>query len=189
MKSSQQDVRMAKAMSHPVRVEALRILNERVASPSEIAREIDLPIANVAYHVNALLRLGCVEEVETRAVRGALEHRYRAKRRPVAELADTASMPPSVRHSLAAAVYENAFADAHAALQSGAAEHRPDVHFIFTPMTLDEEAWRNVYGILDDARAAIEREQQSARARLQEGGEPIRSRLTIMHYQGADESA
>lgn len=77
------DTLMAKAMSHPLRVQALTILNERVASPSDIAAELGMPIGRVSYHVRALLDLGCIEEVETRPVRGALEHLYRAVRRPL----------------------------------------------------------------------------------------------------------
>ena len=51
------DQRIAKALSHPVRAHILQILNDRVASPNEIAEEIKEPLGNVSYHVRALLNL------------------------------------------------------------------------------------------------------------------------------------
>jgi DNA-binding transcriptional ArsR family regulator len=177
------DTRMAKAISHPVRARALQILNERVASPSDIARQIELPVANVSYHVNTLLRLGCIEEVETRHVRGAIEHLYRAVRRPLADMYDTASMPANVRHSFAGEIFAAAFADCREALEAGTVEERPDLVFTFTKMKLDPEGWANVHEILKAAYEAVDREQEAAHVRLEQGAELIPSRLTMLHYK------
>ncbi|HEU4658411.1 MAG TPA: helix-turn-helix domain-containing protein [Capillimicrobium sp.] len=183
------DTRMAKAMAHPVRAEALRILNERVASPSDIARELELPVANVSYHVNTLHRLGCIEEVEHRHVRGAIEHRYRAVRRPIVELADSASLPANVRHSLCGNVFAAAMADAHAGLEQGTVERRADLFWTFSKFELDEQAWAEAYDVLRDAYESIEMLQAQAKRRISEGAEPIPSRLTIFHYEAPAEAA
>jgi DNA-binding transcriptional ArsR family regulator len=71
------DQRLAAALRHPLRAECLTILNARIASPAEIARELDIPVGNISYHVRQLLELDCVELVETKQVRGATEHFYR----------------------------------------------------------------------------------------------------------------
>lgn len=76
------DRRLMKALGHPLRVRALEVLNERVASPSELARELGEPLGNVAYHVKILEENEAIELVRTAPVRGALEHFYRAKVRP-----------------------------------------------------------------------------------------------------------
>lgn len=60
---SEADKTLAKALSHPVRAAALTILNARVASPTEIATELELPLGNVSYHINELEKYGCVELV------------------------------------------------------------------------------------------------------------------------------
>ena len=65
-----------------MRVRALEVLNERVASPSELAKELGEPLGNVAYHVKILEENDAIELVRTAPVRGALEHFYRAKVRP-----------------------------------------------------------------------------------------------------------
>jgi DNA-binding transcriptional ArsR family regulator len=72
------DRRLIKALGHPVRVRALEILNARVASPSELAKELGEPLGNVAYHVKILEENDAIELVRTAPVRGALEHFYRA---------------------------------------------------------------------------------------------------------------
>lgn len=71
------DTRAAKALSHPVRMRILRVLQEREASPSDIARALDLPIVNVSHHVKVLRELAIIEQIAVRHVRGAVEHRYR----------------------------------------------------------------------------------------------------------------
>jgi DNA-binding transcriptional ArsR family regulator len=79
---SEQDLetRMAKALAHPLRAKVLNRLNEGVASPNEMSRELGEPLGNVSYHVKALLELGCIELVDTAQRRGAIEHYYRAVR-------------------------------------------------------------------------------------------------------------
>jgi len=65
-------------VSHPVRARALAVLNQRVASPSELAAEQDAIVSDVAYHVRVLRELGMIKLVSTRQVRGATQHFYRS---------------------------------------------------------------------------------------------------------------
>jgi DNA-binding transcriptional ArsR family regulator len=186
------DTQMAKAMSHPVRVQALAILNQRVASPSDIAAEIGLPIANVAYHVRALLQLGCIEEVETRPVRGALEHRYRAIRRAFMAPEEWATMPDSARHGIAGMIAEKAFSEVAKAMTAGVFEERTDGHMSYSPLLLDEEGWNELTemlaGVLDRA-LAMQAECAARIADGQSGGPEMRTRLTIMHFVGAQQTS
>lgn len=71
---------LLKAISHPVRARALAVLTQRVASPSELAAEQGVVVGDVAYHVRVLRKLGMIELVETRQVRGATQHFYRGTR-------------------------------------------------------------------------------------------------------------
>ncbi len=77
-KDAPPDQRLIKSLGHPVRTRALEILNERVASPSELAKELNEPLGNVAYHVKILEENNAIELVRTAPVRGALEHFYSA---------------------------------------------------------------------------------------------------------------
>lgn len=72
------DPRLAKALSNDIRARALDLLAEEAKSPKAIAAELGLDVRGVAYHVRVLRKLGCIELVETRPRRGAVEHVYRA---------------------------------------------------------------------------------------------------------------
>ena len=61
-----------------MRARALTVLNQRVASPSELAAEQEAPVGDVAYHVRVLRELGMIQLVSTRQVRGATQHFYRS---------------------------------------------------------------------------------------------------------------
>ena len=76
------DPRYVKAMSHPLRVRILAMLEERTASPNELAQVLDGSLGTVSYHVRTLHQLGLIELVRETRVRGAVEHHYRAKERP-----------------------------------------------------------------------------------------------------------
>ncbi len=51
---SKLDQRLIKALAHPLRVEILAILNERVASPNELAKGLGEGLSQVSYHVKVL---------------------------------------------------------------------------------------------------------------------------------------
>jgi DNA-binding transcriptional ArsR family regulator len=64
-------------MAHPVRIQILNILGERVASPNQMAEITGELLGTVAYHVRVLLKLDFIELAKTETRRGATEHFYR----------------------------------------------------------------------------------------------------------------
>jgi DNA-binding transcriptional ArsR family regulator len=72
--------RLARATAHPLRVSILEILGidgGRVLSPSDLSRELQIPLSNTNYHVTELAKGELIELVRERQVRGATEHFYR----------------------------------------------------------------------------------------------------------------
>src|SRR4051812_49558900 len=69
---------LLKAISHPLRHRLLGLLDDRTASPNELARELGLPLGRVSYHIRLLADLGGIELVRTEPRRGALERFYPA---------------------------------------------------------------------------------------------------------------
>jgi DNA-binding transcriptional ArsR family regulator len=76
------DPRIIKAVTHPLRIRILAALDERTATPSELARELGAPLGNVSYHVRQLAGLGLIKLVKRTPRRGAVEHHYKAVGRP-----------------------------------------------------------------------------------------------------------
>jgi DNA-binding transcriptional ArsR family regulator len=72
--------RLARATAHPLRVSILEILGidgGRVLSPSDLSRELQIPLSNTNYHVTELAKSNLIDLVRERQVRGATEHFYR----------------------------------------------------------------------------------------------------------------
>src|SRR4051794_21599199 len=91
------EARIAKALAHPLRARILQRLGERVASPGDLALELDQPLGVVSYHVRMLRDYECVELVRTEPRRGALQHFYRATARPALNGDDWRAPPPGPR--------------------------------------------------------------------------------------------
>jgi DNA-binding transcriptional ArsR family regulator len=163
------DQRLVRAIGHPLRLRLLTIFNERVASPSDLAAELGEPIGNVSYHTRILARLGCVELVRTKQVRGAVEHYYRAVVRPVFSDEDWAELPLSIRKSLAGAVLTEIAADTGASATEGGFD-RDEVHLSRSVLTLDRQGWQQLNEALQELYdQALEIQTQSA-ARLHSDG-------------------
>jgi DNA-binding transcriptional ArsR family regulator len=76
---------LARATAHPLRVSVLEILSMdggRTLSPSDLSRELQIPLSNTNYHVTELAKAGLIDLARQRQVRGATEHFYRI---PVSE--------------------------------------------------------------------------------------------------------
>lgn len=86
-----------KALSHPVRVEILELLNEREASPVEMKRSLGGTLNLINYHLKVLVDCGCVEVSRTEPVRGAVKHFYRAVPRSFFGHPDLREVPASIR--------------------------------------------------------------------------------------------
>ena len=94
------DESLLRAISHPLRHRLLGMLDGRVASPNQLARELGLPLGRVSYHIRLLSDLGAIELVRTEPRRGALEHFYRAVTTVWFSEGDWAKLPRSARRGI-----------------------------------------------------------------------------------------
>jgi DNA-binding transcriptional ArsR family regulator len=157
---------LVKALAHELRVEILGILNERMASPNELSKELDEGLSQVSYHVKVLKDYECIELVKTEPRRGAVEHYYRATSRAFLTDRDWHELPDSVRPGLSADLLELILGDAVRALEEGTFDAREDRHMSRTPLILDEEGWQEVVAILEQALLNVVKAQKKAATRL-----------------------
>jgi DNA-binding transcriptional ArsR family regulator len=118
------DARLVKGLAHPLRIAILRVLEDRTASPSEIAEEIDAPLGNVSYHVRFLARLGLVELAGTRPRRGAVEHYYRAVARMQVSQEAWERVPLPVRDAVLSSALHEVARSVGAAAAAGGFSHK-----------------------------------------------------------------
>jgi DNA-binding transcriptional ArsR family regulator len=157
---------LVKALNHPVRVKALTILTERIASPKEISDLIEAPLSNVSYHVRVLEELGLIEIREEENVRGSVAHFYQAVERPLIDNPDWEKLDTTVRTAFSGYVIETLMSDAARSLAAGTFDQREDRHLSRTPLLLDERAWHRISEIQAKALNAILEEHSAAAERL-----------------------
>ncbi|MGA8747093.1 MAG: winged helix-turn-helix domain-containing protein [Solirubrobacterales bacterium] len=145
------DQRLVKALGHPIRADVLSILNERVASPSELAKALGEGLSQVSYHVNVLIECDCLELVKTEPRRGAIEHYYRATSRAFLNAEEFALLPESIRPGMSATLLRAVIDDAASALSTHALDSREDRHLSWTPMIIDETGWNDLTAMLSES--------------------------------------
>jgi hypothetical protein len=164
------DQRLVRALAHPLRIQILDILTERVASPTRLSAELDTGLTHVAYHTRALDKCGCLELVDTAPRRGATEHFYKAVPNAFVGAPAWRQVPRSVRGGVSAATLQTFLDKAIAALEAGTLDGRDDTIFRWMPLSLDRMGWEEVVAILEEATNLILSAHLHSQDRLTESG-------------------
>ena len=184
------DQRLVKALAHPLRVEILAILNERMASPNELSKELEEGLSQVSYHVKVLKDFECIEMVKTEPRRGAVEHYYRATSRAFLTDSDWQSLPESVKPGVSASSIQMIIDDVVGALTGGTFDARDDRHLSWTPGVVDEQGWGET---VDLAAETLDRvlaiHADSAKRLAKSGEEGIPATMVVMNFQGLSAEA
>jgi DNA-binding transcriptional ArsR family regulator len=179
---------LIKALAHPLRFRILAKLNEGPASPSTLAEQLGEPLGNVSYHVQRLLQQGAIELVDTRPVRGAVEHIYRAATTAEFGTEHWTKLPASLRRQFQDATLQSVWDHLVEASEAGRLDDtRTQVSS--TALDLDEEGWEEISTLLSQTlERAIEIQAESSR-RLSDVAvderESERTELAILHFPRA----
>jgi DNA-binding transcriptional ArsR family regulator len=160
------DARYVKAMSHPLRVRILALLDERTASPVELAGWLDATLGTVAYHVRTLERMGLIELVRETRVRGAVEHHYRSKERPRVSDEAWAAAPPLAKQVAVSSSLQTIDAYARAASAAGGFDHG-NSHLTRTALHLDARGWNDLSRALLRLLAQVDRIEEASAERME----------------------
>jgi DNA-binding transcriptional ArsR family regulator len=183
------DPGMAKAMSHPLRQKILQGLNERVASPSQLARELGDPLPKVAYHVKVLLEHGAVELVETKTTGPSIEHFYRATTRVLFDDEHWSQLPLSIRRSLFDHTLEQTWQHLVDAAREGGFDE-PRTHITWSAHDLDEETYQEMVDLLAETlERAMEIQAKAAGKRAEDPSAPDpehKTELCIQYFHRAE---
>ena len=137
------DPRYVKAMSHPLRVRILAMLDERTASPVELAGWLGSSLGTVAYHVRTLHSLGLVELVDTKQRRGATEHYYRAREHPRFPDDAWSGLAPIAKQRMLSAMLQQIGEYVTGSAAAGGFD-RPEAHMTRTTLRLDEQGFQEL---------------------------------------------
>jgi DNA-binding transcriptional ArsR family regulator len=176
---------LAAAMSHPTRVNTMSILLERTASPRQIADAIGERLNNVTYHLNQLLKLGCIELVRTERVRGGrvLEHFYRATQRLYFDEAAWQALGDKERLDLAAVTLRMISQDLASAMATGAF-FSDDAHICRSPMVVDADGWQEITELLERTTEELfEIEARVAKRTADGAPTDVHTRVGLMQFR------
>jgi DNA-binding transcriptional ArsR family regulator len=182
------EARIAKALAHPLRARILQRLGERVASPGDLAVELEAPLGVVSYHVRMLRDYDCVELVRTEPRRGALQHFYKATARPQLEDSQWRTLPSQLRRELAGETISDLVNDLGAAADAGTLED-PEIVLQRTPLELDEKAFKKLNKLLAKTHEqALAIAAESAQRGNGASEAPIATELAVFHFKRAQAS-
>jgi DNA-binding transcriptional ArsR family regulator len=181
---------LVKSLAHELRAEILAILNERMASPNELAKELGEGLSQVSYHVKVLKDYEVIRLVKTEPRRGAVEHYYRATSRAYLTDRDWHELPKSAREAMSADLFQMILDDVVASLEEEVFDEREDRHMSWTPMLVDEQGWKEINGVLDATLKQILKSQAASVKRLARSNEEgINMSVSMLGYEVPEKAA
>src|SRR3954451_7429230 len=179
------EARIAKALAHPLRARILQRLDERVASPGDLATELDAPLGVVSYHVRMLRDYDCVELVRTEPRRGALQHFYKATARPNLDDDQWRTLPAGLRKELAGETLQELVDDLAGAADAGKLDD-PEMTISRTPLELDERAFKKLNKLLARTQEQALAIAAESAGRAESAPEKVfATELAILHFRRA----
>jgi DNA-binding transcriptional ArsR family regulator len=181
------DPRLVKALAHPLRIRILGILEQRSATPKELAELLDVQLENLSYHVRTLRDFGFIRLERRRMVKGAVEHRYGMVARPRITAAAWEQLPAIVREALDAASLDQIWnVVTRAAAQDKMS--RPQSHMARRVARLDEQGLAEMSEVVTDAvDQLVEIEKQSAQRLRKHKSPAIPTVLIAMLFDAPDD--
>jgi DNA-binding transcriptional ArsR family regulator len=179
------DPRYVKALSHPLRVRILSVLEERTASPVQLAEWLQASLGVVSYHVRTLHRLGLIDLVGETPRRGAVEHHYRAKARPSMAADSWDKAPPVAKQALVGATLQQIHDYARVSAAAGGFD-RADARLSRTHVTVDAKGWEQLTRAFDRLLEQVEKIESQSADRLKKGAanaEPLRVGVVGMLFE------
>lgn len=185
------DHRLVKALAHPLRLEILRILGERIASPSEMVDLTGEALGNVSYHTKVLLDCDCIELVGTEQRRGAVEHFYRVKPRAALGSRPWQKIPDFLRSDATAAALDAFTSRAIGALEAGTFHDREGSALTWQTLAVDERGWKEIVRIVERSEARVRQIAEKSAAQIDDpaGAIPIVVALAAFEAKGYEKEA
>lgn len=165
------DPKVAKALAHPLRARLLGALEDRTASPSELAAELDVPLGVLSYHIRRLTALGFLTLVRRVPRRGAVEHYYTATVRPPVTDEAWGATPGIVKQASITGALGQLGAQVSAAAAAGGF-NSDEARISQASVCLDDQGWHELASELTSLAARVEEIQSQSRTRLGEPPEP-----------------
>lgn len=167
------DPTLAKAFTHPLRGHVwVTICEKGIASPTEIAGELELDVSDVSYHFRELKKRKLIRLIRTVQRRGFDEHFYEPCT-PVLYFDDFDWMeiPAPIRSTFSADMLQQIMKELISALEAGSFDAR-NRHLSRTWLMVDERGWKELMRAMQRAGERILAIQERCAERRKTSLEP-----------------
>lgn len=179
------DQRLVRALAHPLRVEILDLLTERVMSPKALSEKLPAPLSNVSYHVGILEENDAVELIRQAQRRGAIEHFFRATATSFVGSPDWRHVPKLFLGLVGGASLQSFTEKAIAAIRAGKFDDEGS-DFTWVPIMVDPQGKEEAGKIREGAIKELLRVQERSKRRLaQAGGDGIQYLVAVAGFEAA----
>ncbi len=182
-------VRLIKALAHPMRVAILDLMNAGEWSPNELKTTLNEGLSQVSYHIKVLRDLEMIELTRTEPRRGAVEHYYQAVERAFVPSDIASDIPKLAQRIIGDGILENIAGDVSASLESGRFYERDDWHIGWLPVDLDDQACKDAEKLADkfiEDFLELEAESTNRRTKRKDGGEHILTSAVLLVFGSKD---
>lgn len=183
------DPRWLRAISHPIRIRLLAMLDEEPASPVILASKLNQPLGTIAYHVRTLYDLGLLKLVSTRQRRGATEHYYKTTGHPTSSEEAWEGLDAISKQRLLTALIAKATDYATRSAAAGGFDAN-EAHISSDSLKLDRQGWEE---LAKESRRWLARareiEQQAAQRVGRDPESALDVGLTLMLFEALPFSA
>lgn len=153
-------------------------------SPAELSRALGAHLSDVSYHVRRLEELECAELVETRQVRGAVEHFYRAIERHLIDTNEWEQLDPFTADDLVCGYVQRILDDFIESKKAEIVGSDKHFHITRTPLMLDPEGYEEAMQAFERHRLEMsEIEMRSAERRDKQGTPTIPTSSSLLLFK------
>lgn len=177
---------LAKALTHPLRVEILAEINKAPISPKEFTaqRPDERKLSNSAYHFRELAKHGLIEVVEETRRRGVYEHHYAPVARAFYGDIRWENLPDSINGSMNFTILKTFSEQVVEAIEADTFDSHDNCHFTWTLVKLDEQGWDKTMAKLLKVYEELREEEVEAAERMHKSGEkPVHTTVGLAGFE------
>lgn len=177
------ELRLAKAMAHPVRVKALELMNERPIAPVEVSEKIGVELSNVSYHFRTLLELDCIEAAATEQVRGSIKTTYRSKVRLMFDDMVWESLTRQAKSGITTTFLKALMTRTSDALEAETFDASKEPHISVSTVSVDWEGWDEISEMLNTTMLRLREVEAESAARAEDRDERFPATVGLMGFE------
>lgn len=182
-------MKLLKALAHPLRVAILDLMNTGEWSPNELKKALNEGLSQVSYHIKVLKDFEMIELTRTEPRRGAVEHFYKATMRTFVPSGVASDIPKVAQRIIGNGILENIECDVADSLKSGTFYDRDDWHVGWLPVDLDDQGCQDAEKLADkfiEDFLKLEAESANRRAKTKDNSDHIWISAVLLVFGSKD---